>query len=100
MFFSTSNLFLSEPTVSKLQNYTFPEPEPRFPMAPSLGFPRAEVQKIGRCFGQCFSQTSQGFVGPVWDIFGGEEGYGIQNMFGRIFLFLQIFVVEIETVLV
>ena len=105
MFFSTSNLI-------SLRTHGSPNSKvmPYFPGA-GAGAPKpwrlaprknreVEVQKIGRCFGQCFSQTSQGFVGPVWDIFGGEEGYGIQNMFGRIFLFLQMFVVEIETVLV
>lgn len=46
------------------------------------------------------SNLSGGFCRTSLGHFWGEEGYGIQNMFGRIFLFLQMFVVEIETVLV
>ena len=93
MFFSTSNLFLSSGLVSKT---------PILPYFPGAGagapkpwrhgaFPRADASS--------FSQTSlEKFVGPVLGHFWGEEGYEIQIVFGRIFLFLRIFVVGMKTI--
>lgn len=65
------------PTVSKLQNALLSRSRSPETMAPSLGFPRVEVQKIGRCFGQCFSQTSLEVLSDHFGtFFGGRKGMG------------------------
>lgn len=94
MFFSDLQ-FVSLRThgLKKLQNYTFPEPEPE--PRNHGAFPWADVSSCQSNLSGEICRTSFGT-----HFLGGGKGMGSKIVFGRIFLFLRIFVVEIETVLV
>ena len=68
------------------------------PIFPGAGAPISHgAWRLGQMLRASVKPLWRNLSDQFWDMFfGGWEGYGIQIVFGRIFLFLQIFVVEIE----